>query len=178
MRQNIVISGYGGQGIMLTGVIICKAAIFENKFATFFPSYGAEVRGGAAKAQVIISDEYIGSPIVDSIDIFLSFSRLAYDKYARKVVENGMILTNSDMVEPNLNDKNKNIKHINIPANSVAENIGNKLASNMVILGAFAKHCPLLKKESFLRVIEENFKAKGQKLVDLNNKAFESGFNV
>ena len=112
MRKHIVISGYGGQGIMLAGGILCQAASIERKNSTFFPSYGAEVRGGAAKCQVIISDEYIGSPILKDIDIFVCFTSMALKKYSSYVKENGIVLFNSDMVsndETNVLSKNINI---------------------------------------------------------------------
>ena len=176
MKKSIVISGYGGQGIILAGNILCKSAILENKIATFFPSYGAEVRGGAAKCQVIISDEYIGSPIIDKIDIFLCFSKLALDKFYSKVNNGGHIFINSTLFNDDENVIRTDIKKIEVEANLVAEKLGNKLSANMVMLGALVKQTNILKKESLIQVISETLSGKSQKLVDLNLSAFLQGY--
>lgn len=176
MKKSIVISGYGGQGIILAGNILCRAAILENKSATFFPSYGAEVRGGAAKCQVIISDEYIGSPIVDKIDIFLCFSKLALDKFYSKVNKDGYIFINSTLFNDEDNIIRSDIKKIDVEANAIAEKLGNKLSANMVMLGALIKHTNILKKESLIEEITESLKGKSQQLVDLNVNAFLKGY--
>jgi 2-oxoglutarate ferredoxin oxidoreductase subunit gamma len=176
MKKSIVISGYGGQGIMLTGNILCLSAILEDKFATFFPSYGAEIRGGAAKCQIIISDEYIGSPIVEKIDIFLCFSKVALDKFARNVNPGGYIFINSSLFNDDDNIIAKDIKKIEVEANLIAQKIGNKLAANMVMLGNLVKNTNIVKKESVIKVIEDIFKHKNKELVDSNIKAFLEGY--
>jgi 2-oxoglutarate ferredoxin oxidoreductase subunit gamma len=176
MKKSIVISGYGGQGIILAGNILCKSAILENKLSTFFPSYGAEVRGGAAKCQIIISDEYIGSPIVDQIDIFLCFSKLALDKFYSKVNQNGYIFINSTLFNDDDNVIRPDIQKIEVEANLIAEKLGNKLSANMVMLGALIKHTNILKKESLIDVITETLSGKNQKLVELNINAFLQGY--
>lgn len=175
MKQSIIISGYGGQGIMLSGNILCKAAILEGKFATFFPSYGAEVRGGAAKCQTLISDEYIGSPIDEEIDIFLCFSKLALEKFYSKVNNGGCIFINSSLFK---DDISSNVKKINVPANQIAEQLGNKLAANMVMIGALIQQTKILKQENIIKTIEEILSIKNKKLIKLNIDAFLEGFNL
>lgn len=176
MKKSIVISGYGGQGIILAGNVLCKAAILEDKFATFFPSYGAEVRGGAAKCQVLISDEYIGSPIVDKMDMFLCFSKIAFDKFCSKVNEGGYVFINSSLFNVDENKLESNVKKIEVSANEIAESLGNKLAANMVMLGALIKHTNILKTESVIKEITDTLSGKSQKLVDLNVAAFLEGY--
>ncbi len=179
MRKHIVISGYGGQGIMLAGGILCQAASIERKNSTFFPSYGAEVRGGAAKCQVIISDEYIGSPILKDIDIFVCFTSMALKKYSSYVKENGIVLFNSDMVSNDeTNVLSKNIKKIFVSANTLADSIGNVLFANVVILGAFIKNINILQKTSVISAIKEAFASKKKQVLDFNLLAFEKGYNL
>ncbi|MDR0675901.1 MAG: 2-oxoacid:acceptor oxidoreductase family protein [Elusimicrobiota bacterium] len=174
MRNNIVIGGFGGQGIMIAGGILCQAAAIEGKFSTFFPSYGAEVRGGAAKCQVIISDEYIGSPIIKEIDIFLCFTKAAFNKYYLQLKERGIIIMNSDLVADDENKLDKNIKKIGIEANQIAYKVGNKLFANMVMLGAFIKSTKIFKKENVINAIKEAFSQK-KNVLDLNIEAFNIG---
>lgn len=177
MRKNIVIGGYGGQGIMLAGGILCQAASIEGKNSTFFPSYGAEVRGGAAKCQVIISDEYIGSPIVKDIDIFVCFTSIAFKKYSKQVKRDGVVVLNSDIISnKDVIDLSENIKKICVYANTIADSIGNILFSNVVMLGAFVKNIGVLRKESVISAIHEAFVNK-MYLLDINLLAFEKGYS-
>lgn len=175
MRKNIVISGYGGQGIMIAGGILCQAAATEGKFSTFFPSYGAEVRGGAAKCQVIISDDYIGSPIVSDTDVFVCFTKVALTKYHKQIKKSGIIIMNSDMVTDDENILSPDIKKIKVNANKIADDLGNALSANMVLLGTFIKIVKILDKESVILAIKEAF-AEKKKVLDLNIEAFEKGY--
>src|SRR3989339_2052550 len=102
MKKEIIISGYGGQGVMLAGTLICYAGMKENKFVTFFPSYGAEMRGGTANCQVIVSDEPIGAPIVYFPDILISFNKSSYDKFSPRIGEEGLVFVNSSLYKPSL----------------------------------------------------------------------------
>ncbi len=173
MKKKIIISGYGGQGVMVAGTLLCQAGIHENRNVTFFPSYGAEMRGGTANCHVIISDTPIGSPIIDKPDVLIAFNEPSFLKFSSRVIENGIILANTSLFNP----KSTNNKIIEIPANNLAEDCGNILALNMVMAGALIKQDPFLEINSILNTIPTVLTQKKEKLWDLNKKAATAGYN-
>ncbi|MCP4482355.1 MAG: 2-oxoacid:ferredoxin oxidoreductase subunit gamma [bacterium] len=172
MKKEIIITGYGGQGIMQAGNILIKAAILEDKVTTFFPSYGAEMRGGAANCKVIISDEFIGSPIVYKPDYVLCFSRLAFEKFRKSLKPDGLMFLNSDLVKIE-----NNIDVLVLEANTLSEKFGSKIMANMAMLGLFIARVKLLKQASMEEAIKESFKHKGEKIVNLNIEVFRAGLD-
>ncbi|MFH1616595.1 MAG: 2-oxoacid:acceptor oxidoreductase family protein, partial [Planctomycetota bacterium] len=171
-RSNITsikITGFGGQGIILAGQIIGEAAaIFDKKQSTFTQSYGPEARGGAACAEVIISDTRIGYPFVNQPDILVALSQTAYDKYISSLKEGGILITESELVNPH--SVPKDVKMFSVPATTLAEKLGNKIVTNVVLLGYFAAVTELISKEAALKVLETNVPPR---FIELNKKAFE-----
>lgn len=174
MKQEIIISGFGGQGVMLAGTLLCHAGMREGKFVTFFPSYGAEIRGGTANCQVIISDNPVGSPVVNNPDILISFNKLSYNKFSSRVKKGGSILANTSLYKPEEQD---DIEILGVPANNLAEKCGSILALNMVMLGALVSKKRILKLKSILNSIPEILTEKKKKLWEINRKAAEAGFS-
>lgn len=174
MKQEIIISGFGGQGVMLAGTLLCYAGIKEGRFVTSFPSYGAEMRGGTANCQVIISDCHIGTPIVYNPDTLISFNKLSFDRFYSKVKNGGIIFVNSSLHTP---PKKDDTPIFEIPANNLAEECGSVLTLNIVMLGAFISKTALLKLESIIDSIPEVLTEKKKHLWQLNKKAAEAGFN-
>ena len=175
MKTEIIISGFGGQGIMLAGTVLCNAGMKQGKFVTFFPSYGAEMRGGTANCQVIISDELIGNPIVYKPDILLAFNKPSFDKFLPYVKDSGCIFVNSSLYKP---EKINNIEIIEVPANNIAEECGSALVLNMVMLGAMAGNKNILDINNILEVIPEVLTESKKKFWDLNKQAVELGFKT
>ena len=171
MRKEIIISGSGGQGIMFAGTILCYAGIEEGKFVTFFPSYGAEMRGGTANCQVIISDEPIGSPVVESPDILVCFNKQSFDKFLSKTKKKGSVFTNFSLDK----NKTKNLNIIEVPGNDLAEKCGSALVLNLVMMGALAADTEIVMVDSLVNIIPEMLTAKKKKFWDMNKNAVRCG---
>jgi len=173
MRKEIMISGFGGQGILLAGNVLCHAAMSEDRFSTFFPSYGAEMRGGTAKCHIIISDEPIGSPIVYTPDVLVALSKQSYDKYGPLVKKGGLILANSSLYEPEALD---GVEVVGVPANALAEKSGSAVTANIVMLGSLVAKTGIVNNVSMTESLPEVLTAKKKKLWPINKEAFDSGF--
>lgn len=176
MENKIIIGGFGGQGVVLAGNILSRAALLEGKNITGMVSYGAEVRGGTANSSVIISDEEIFSPVVPKANTLFAFNQPSLNKFSGMLLESGFLVVNTSLIKY-LNRVKEGIKVIKIPATDIANELGNVRAANIVAIGAYIKASGFLKKESVLKIIEETFSKKSQELVELNKKAFERGYN-
>ncbi|MFH1414661.1 MAG: 2-oxoacid:acceptor oxidoreductase family protein [Elusimicrobiota bacterium] len=174
MNTRIIISGFGGQGIMFAGTILCHAGMREGRNVTFFPSYGAEIRGGTANCQVIISDEPIGSPIIDRADILISFNRPSYELFSPRINTDGTIFANTSLFEP---EQLPGIKLICIPSNNIAEDCGSILSLNMVMLGALIGDHQTVDLESVTACIPDFFTGKKERFREINIKALKAGFD-
>ena len=174
MKTGVIISGFGGQGVMLAGTLLCNAGILEEKNVTFFPSYGAEMRGGTANCQVIVSDQPIGSPAVSRPNILICLNYPSWDRFSGKVAENGIIIANSSLVSP----ENPGGKTGFIPANNIAEECGSVLAANTVLLGAMSQICRTVSLDSIKKSIPNLMSGKKDKLIELNIRAAEEGYKA
>ncbi|MFQ6618108.1 MAG: 2-oxoacid:acceptor oxidoreductase family protein [Fidelibacterota bacterium] len=171
-RTEIRVTGFGGQGIILSGYIIGKAAaLYEGKNSTLNQSFGPEARGSACSAQVIISDEEIHYPYIRTPRILIAMSQEAFTKYKSEVGKDGIMLIDGDLVKPgNLRRK---IKLYSIPATRIAEELGRKIVLNIVMLGFFTSITGLIDKEAMRKAVL-NSVPKGTE--ELNLKAFEKGY--
>lgn len=172
MRVEIRFAGFGGQGIIKSGIITAAAAcIYGGKNAVQTQSYGPESRGGACKSEVVISEEEIDFPKVVLPDILVAMSQHAYNEYAESVKTGGTIIIDPDMVA---NEKDlKNVKVYKVPATKIAEKIGRKIVANIVMLGAFAAITNVLDKN----VLKESIRANVPKgTEEINIEAFEKGY--
>ncbi len=172
MRVEIRIGGFGGQGIIRTGLILATAScVFGDKNAIQSASYGPESRGGRCKSEVIISDEDIDFPKVEQPDILVIMSQEAYVGYVDDLKENGILLVDPDLV-PNQR-KDLKAKIYEVPAAKIAEGLGKKIVANVVMIGAFAAITNLFDvgqmKESIKRNVPKAF-------LELNLTAFEKGY--
>ncbi|MBN2543177.1 2-oxoacid:acceptor oxidoreductase family protein [bacterium] len=172
MRKEIRVSGFGGQGVILSGYIIGKAAsIYDGKNASFTQSYGPEARGGACAAQVVISDSNVDFPLVRDSEVLISLSQVAYNKFRTLVKPNGVVLTDEDLVKPE-NEEN-DIKTYAIPATRIAEELGNKIVGNIVMLGYMTKVTGIVSKEAMMKSIGDSVP---ERFKELNIEAFEKGY--
>lgn len=172
--NEIIIAGFGGQGVLLAGNILAQSAMEEGLNTTWFPSYGAEMRGGTANSTVIISDDEIGSPIAFNPSGLIALNALSLDKFLPKMSEKAVIIANSSII--NKDDyKNKNI--IFIPISEIADKeIGNIRAANMVAVGALVKALNVPALENVLNAVKTAF-AKKEGLSELNVKAVKAGYD-
>lgn len=175
MTNKIIISGYGGQGVLSAGIMMAEAAVSEGHKVTFFPSYGAEMRGGTANCYVVISDKDIASPVITTADTLIALNKPSLEKFLPRVKSDGLLILNSSGIKDGVDLGKK--QTVRIPVEELAlEKLGNSKMMNVIILGAFAKATGLLKIEKLKKSVEEKFKRKGDKIVQLNYQALELGF--
>jgi len=172
MKKEIRICGFGGQGVILSGFIIGKAAaVFMDYNAVQSQSYGPEARGGAARSEVIVSDEKIGYPRPIGVDCLVAMSQESFDTYRDDIRDDTVIIVDPDLVKKH--DIGRPL--YKVQALKIAEELGNKIVTNIVMVGAFTSIYKLLDKEA---VKESVIDSVPKKFTDLNIKAFEKGFEA
>jgi len=176
MSNKIILSGFGGQGIIVAGKLLAYAAMKEGKEVTHFPSYGAEMRGGTCNCAVIISDKPIPSPIFSNPDIAIVLNKPSKIKYESKINKNGKIIINSSLVEEKA--CRTDVECFYVEASKIAEETGSVKAANMSVLGAFAKSTSLVKLESLIGSLKDVFPNITDKLLEINTKALTKGFEL
>ncbi len=168
----VKLCGFGGQGIILSGLLIGKAAsIYDGKQATFTQSYGPEARGGECSASVIVSRQRSSYPFVDNADVLVAMSQVAYNKYIKQLKENSLLIIDSDLVDPHGTPKGTTIR--SVPATAIAEKLGNKIVANVVMLGFFTAASGAVSPEAMKKVVSETVP---KRFIDLNMKAFDMGY--
>lgn len=173
METSIIISGFGGQGTLFAGQVLAYAALDAGKHVTWIPSYGPEMRGGTAHCTVIISDEEIGSPIVRNPTIAVALNLPSLDKYEKLIQSGGLMVANSSLI--NRQVARRDIEAIHIPANKIAEEIGNMRLANMVTLGAMITARPVLTIDGLRQALAEHLPERHKKLLPANFEAMRWG---
>lgn len=168
MKAGIRISGFGGQGIILSGVIVGKAAVFDGFNVVQTQSYGPEARGGFTRSEVVISDE-IDYPKVESATVSIIMSQEAFFKYALRTKKEGIIIYDPELIPDHKIEGNFKLAEVN--ATRIASELGTKIISNIVMLGAFNEVCNLISKDAMIESIKDSI----PKMLDLNLNAFEVG---
>ena len=174
MTNEIIISGFGGQGVVSSGIILGYAGLLENKHVTFFPSYGAEMRGGTANCSVVISTEPVASPIVAAPDIVIIMNEPSLARFEPTVKPGGSLFYNQTLIKSS--PTRKDITVIPIQANAIAEELGQGRIANMVMLGALMKKTGLLKLETLKKAQRQRFTKANTEQLALNDKAIERGY--
>jgi len=171
-----IISGFGGQGVMLIGQILSYAAMEEGKHVTWLPSYGPEMRGGTANCMVVIDDEAVGSPIIDKPTEVIAMNIPSLIKFEDELEKEGTMILNSSVIdqEPERTD----IKVVKIDANKIADEIGNLKVANMVLLGAYIEAAKIITLPAVQKALENKLTGKKAKLVQLNIEAVKRGMQV
>jgi 2-oxoglutarate ferredoxin oxidoreductase subunit gamma len=173
MLLKIVFSGFGGQGVLMMGYVLAVAGMNEDKHVTFLPSYGAEMRGGTANCTVVVSDQEIASPIASAPDLVVAMNYPSMVKYQNMVKSGGMIFLNSDLIseQPSRAD----IKVVQVPANSLAHEMGDDRVLNMVMLGAVSQIGRIVSDKALASAVETVLKGKRKSLIESNQKALGKG---
>jgi 2-oxoglutarate ferredoxin oxidoreductase subunit gamma len=175
MRQGIVFAGFGGQGIILSGLILCHAAMEEGKQVSHIPSYGAEMRGGTANCSVVVSDLGIGSPLVPRPDVCVVMNKPSLLKYEPLLAAGGLLLWNSSLID--VLPARSDVQAMAVPANQIAEKEGSARAANMVMLGALARLRPeLASLEAVIHGLGEAVSARNQQLNAINIACLRKGY--
>ena len=174
-HQDIIIAGFGGQGILSAGRLIAYAGMLENKNVSWLPSYGPEMRGGTANCHVIISDEAIGSPILNSATALIVMNGPSLDKFENIVTEGGLIITDSSLVERS--PKRKDVEVCEIPATQMASDMGNVTYANIILLGKLLAKTGIVAKENFEAALEKVLPEKYHHMVPEEMKALQMGMD-
>ncbi len=176
MYQDVMIAGFGGQGVLLAGKLLAYAGMLEGKRVTWFPSYGAEIRGGTANCTVIISNEDIGSPVVQNPSAMMICNDASFKKFEKRIRPGGQLFLNTSLVQepPTRSD----IARIEVKANEIAETLGDTRVANMVMLGAFIKKTGVVTLDSVLKALKQVLPARRHSLIPLNESALKKGAEV
>ena len=161
MERNLMIAGFGGQGVLTAGMLLINAGMEQDKNVLFYPSYGSEMRGGTANCTVKISDKLIASPVSKHPDILFTMNTPAIDKFEDRLKPGGLLLVNSSIV-PEERKYREDIKVVKIPATDIAAEVKNPKGANLVMLGALAAHSDLFTIEYMETAIVSFFEKKGK----------------
>lgn len=172
---NILLAGFGGQGVLFAGKQIAYAGMKADKNVSWLPSYGPEMRGGTANCSVIVSDEPIGCPLVNTPDILISMNLPSYLKFVSAVKEGGVILRDSSLInEP---CQRTDVKVYDIPATSLATENGIDGMANVIMLGKLLKETGMFTYEYFENIMISSIPPSKAHLIELNKKALKIGYN-
>lgn len=173
MLDEIIIAGFGGQGVLLMGRLIAYAGMLEGKKVAWMPSYGPEMRGGTANCTVIVSSDEVASPVVPNPMTLIAMNKPSLDKFEPEVEKGGTIIFNESLISQNV--KRNDVQVFKVPANEIANELGNLRVANMVALGAYVAERKTVQMESIFQALEKILGKKSDKIVELNKKALEQG---
>ena len=173
MHEEIIISGFGGQGVLFAGQLLAYAGLAEGKHVTWIPSYGPEMRGGTAHCTVIISDEEIGSPLVRNPTAAMVLNPPSMTRYAPLVKPNGVIISDSTLIVERTN--RTDVREIALPAKDIAAELGLPQIANVVMVGALIGATKVVKPETVEQVLEERTGARHREALEPNKIALRRG---
>lgn len=173
MQQEVIIAGFGGQGVLFAGQLLSYTALDEGKEVTWIPSYGPEMRGGTANCTVVISDEEIGSPLVNNPTAVIAMNLPSLEKFEGLVKEGGVLVVNASMV--NRGVERDDIKVVSLPANEIAQEIGSERTTNMVMLGALLGNLDLLPLDAVEVALDHHLPERHKKFLPANKEALRKG---
>jgi len=173
MESKMVIAGFGGQGVLIAGQLIAETGMNKGKNVSWMPAYGPEMRGGAANCSVIVSDDEIGAPVVETPDVLIAMNQPSLETFGKTVAPGGYIVYNSDLIKnpPTRED----VTVIGIGCNSIAASVESPKAVNMPILGAILEITKSFTMDDLKQTMENKFGTKRAHLIESNLKAVELG---
>jgi len=175
MEKRIIIAGSGGQGVLFFGKLLAYAAMLEGREVTWFPSYGAEMRGGTANCTVIISDSMIGSPVIRNPDVLVVMNAASYQRFAEKLSSGGVLVCDSSQIHTSTH--RDDIMVIMSPAGDIAASLNCAVSANMALLGAFIAATRIVDVQSALRSVDELIPAPRRDLLAVNKEILMRGYN-
>jgi len=173
MQTEILIAGFGGQGVLFAGQLLAYAGMDEGKEVTWIPSYGPEMRGGTANCTVVIADEEIGSPLVRHPQAVVAMNRPSLDKYEMVIQPGGLLVINASMVDREV--EREDVRVVALPGNEIAEELGDRRMTNMVLLGGLLANLPVLSLEALERALRAHLPVRHHRLLPLNVQALQRG---
>ena len=175
MQKEIIIAGFGGQGVLFAGQVLAYAAMDTGKIVTWIPSYGPEMRGGTANCTVVIADEEIGSPLVNNPPAAIVLNLPSFDKYEPLIKPGGVLIVNQSMVDRSA--KRDDITTIFVHGNEMAEELGDRRLLNMVTVGALLSELPELTLEDVKVALKAHLPERHQHLLPQNYEALRRGYH-
>ncbi|HOC19042.1 MAG TPA: 2-oxoacid:acceptor oxidoreductase family protein [Vicinamibacterales bacterium] len=176
MTYDIVLAGFGGQGILFLGKMIATAGMIEGKEVSWIPSYGPEMRGGTANCSVVVSDKRIGTPVVSRPNVLVAMNRPSLEKFEPKMAEGGFLLINRTLIEIPHTRTDIEVAYIGITG--IAGGLGNPRLANVVALGALIARVPIVGRDSALAALRKELSGKKAALLDLNFAALDAGLQA
>ena len=176
MKKEIIISGFGGQGVLSMGKILAYSGLMEDKEVTWMPAYGPEQRGGTANVTVIVSDDPISSPILSKYDVAIVLNQPSLDKFAPKVKPGGILIYDSYGIQKPCDRKDINIYHID--AMDKAAEMKNAKVFNMIVLGGLLKVCPVVSTDGLQKALFKSLPERHHNLIPLNMQAVDEGMKI
>ncbi|KRT74628.1 MAG: Pyruvate/ketoisovalerate oxidoreductase [Deltaproteobacteria bacterium CSP1-8] len=175
MNTDVIMAGFGGQGILMIGNLLSLAAMDEGRNVTYFPAYGVEMRGGTANCTVVISDEEIGSPVVGTPKSCVIMNGPSLEKYLPHVQKGGDLIINRSLVDPEKVTR-KDLNLLSIPANDIArEKVGSQQLASMVALGAYVAVTGVVRMQTLLDCLPKVVSKKYERFIPLNVNALKEG---
>ena len=176
MKKEIIISGFGGQGVLSMGKILAYSGLMEGKEVTWMPAYGPEQRGGTANVTVIVSDERISSPVLSKYDIAIVLNQPSLEKFEPKLKSGGILIYDGfGIINP---PTRKDISVYRIDAMDKAAEMKNTKVFNMIVLGGLLKVCPVVSTDGLNKALYKSLPERHHKLIPLNMEAVEEGMKI
>lgn len=175
-QSNVILAGFGGQGVLLAGKILAYAAMDDQLEVSWLPSYGPEMRGGTANVTVCISERMIGSPLVTRPKSLIAMNRPSLDKFGPKVTPGGLILINQSLVDADIDRQDCTI--VKIDSLKLARDVGSEKAATMIMLGAWMGLTRMVSTSAMQQALEDHFHGERASWLDVNLRAFASGMLV
>jgi 2-oxoglutarate ferredoxin oxidoreductase subunit gamma len=176
MTEEIIIAGFGGQGVLSMGKIMAYSAVMQDMEVSWMPSYGPEMRGGTANVTVIISDERISSPIIRNFDTAIILNQQSLDKFEESVKPGGMLIYDSNGITRH--PERKDIKIYRVDAAEEAGRMKSPKTFNMIVLGGFLKVKPVIRLENVIKGLRKSLPERYHNLIPMNEKALERGMEI
>jgi len=176
MEKQLIIAGFGGQGVLLIGQLLAYAGMLDGKEVSWMPAYGPEMRGGSANCSVVISDESVGSPKVETADVVIAMNRPSMELFEKNVAEGGILLYNASLIDtkPTRTD----IRVVGVPCNDIADELKSQKVANMVMLGAYLALTGQFTVETMMDALRHKLGPSKEKMMPLNQAAIEAGMKA
>ena len=170
---SIILAGFGGQGILSAGKMAAEAALIEGHEVSWFPSYGPEMRGGTANCSVVISDDVIGSPVINDADVLIALNQPSLEKFEEQLKPGGIIIIDSSLIK--VVPQRTDIRFIPIASSEIANELGNMAYATIVLLGCLSAATGCFKRESFEDALREVLPERRYYMIPSNLEAFDKG---
>ena len=176
MKEEIIIAGFGGQGVLSMGKILAYGGIMQDQEVSWLPSYGPEMRGGTCNVSVVLSDKKISSPVLSKFDTAVILNQQSMDKFEKQVKPGGLLIYDTNGITRH--PERKDIKICRIDAVEEAAKLGNAKAYNMVVLGAYLKIKPVVTMDNVIKGLKKSLPPRRHNLIPMNEEAITVGMNA